>query len=117
MQSRKSYCETEKVCEDARSKFTEAETRLKKKDVKFFESVSSLEKTHKKCSDRLKACQKRTTVARNDYLLSLSSTNAHLQQHATKDFPQIMLVSRCLEETTVLMYSGLSTFTTCCLIR
>lgn len=81
------------MCEDARSKFSEAETRLKKRDVKFFESVSSLEKTHKKYSDRLKECQKRTTVARNDYLLTLDTTNAHLQKHATKDFPQIMLVS------------------------
>ena len=93
-QSRKSYSETEKVCEDARSKFTEAETRLKKKDVKFFESVSSLEKTHKKYSDRLKSCQKRTTVARNNYILSLSTTNAHLKRHSDKSFPQIMLVSR-----------------------
>ena len=91
-QSRKSYCDTEKVCEDARSKFSEAETRLKKKDVKFFESVSGLEKTHKKASDRLKSCQKRTTVARNDYILSLTTTNAHLSRHATKDLPQIMLV-------------------------
>ena len=91
-QSRKSYCDTEKVCEDARSKFSEAETRLKKKDVKFFESVSGLEKTHKKASDRLKSCQKRTTVARNDYILSLTTTNAHLGRHATKDLPQIMLV-------------------------
>ena len=82
------------MCEDARSKFTEAETRLKKKDVKFFESVTSLEKAHKKSSDRLKACQKRTTVARNDYILCLSTTNAHLQKHAAKSFPQIMLVSR-----------------------
>ena len=92
-QSRKSYCDTEKVCEDARSKFTEAETRLRKKDVKFFESVTSLEKAHKKSSDRLKACQKRTTVARNDYILSLATTNAHLKRHSTKDLPQIMLVS------------------------
>ena len=82
------------MCEDARSKFTEAETRLKKKDVKFFESVTSLEKAHKKSSDRLKACQKRTTVARNDYILCLSTTNAHLQKHAAKSFPQIMMVSR-----------------------
>ena len=80
------------MCEDARSKFTDAETKLRKKDVKFFGSIADLERKHKKASDRLKSCQKRTTVSRNDYLLSLETTNAHLKRHIEKDLPQLMMV-------------------------
>lgn len=90
------YGELEKVCEEARAKYTEAETRLKKRDLKFFESVSSLEKTHNKASERLKSCQKRTTVSRNDYLLAVATTNTHLKSHGTKDLPQIMQVCMCV---------------------
>ena len=66
--------------------------RLRKGDRKLFESSQSLEKTYNKCSDRLKQCQKKTTVARNEYLLSLASTNAHLHRHATEDLPCLMRV-------------------------
>lgn len=93
VQARKSYVEVEKVVEDARAKFTEADTKLRKKDLKFYESMAGLEKGHKKASDRLKSCQKRTTVSRNDYLLSVDSTNAHMKRHSDVDLPQLMLVS------------------------
>ena len=66
--------------------------RLRKGDRKLFESSQSLEKTYNKCSDRLKQCQKKTTVARNEYLLSLATTNAHLHRHATEDLPCLMRV-------------------------
>ena len=69
-------------------------SRLRKKDTKFLESVSSLEKTHKKASDRLKSCQKRLTVGRNEYLLATSTTNAHLRRYIDKDLPQLMQVRR-----------------------
>lgn len=91
-QSKKSYGELEKICEEARGKYSEAETRLKKRDLKFFESLSSLEKGHNKASERLKSCQKRTTANRNDYLLAVATTNAHLRRHGTRDLPQIMKV-------------------------
>ena len=91
-QSKKLYGDSEKVCEEARSKYSEAESRLKKKDVKFFESVSTLEKHHNKASERLKQCQKRTTACRNDYLLAIATTNAHLKRHCVGDLPQIMQV-------------------------
>ena len=91
-QSKKSYCELEKVCEEARAKYNEAETRLKKRDLKFFESLSTLEKTHNKTSERLKVFQKRTTACRNDYLLAIAMTNTHLRRHGTSELPQIMQV-------------------------
>lgn len=91
-QSKKLYGESEKITEEARSKYTEAETRLKKRDVKFFESVSSLEKQHNKASERLKQCQRRTTACRNDYLLAIATTNAHLKRHCTRDLPKVMQV-------------------------
>lgn len=78
---------------EARAKYNEAETRLKKRDLKFFESLSSLEKSHNKASERLKSCQKRTTVSRNDYLLAIEIANAHLKRHSTRDLPLIMRVS------------------------
>lgn len=82
----------EKVCEEARAKYNEAESRLKKRGLKFFESLSSLEKNHNKASDRLKSCQKRTTACRNDYLLAIETTNTHLKHHGTRDIPQMMQV-------------------------
>lgn len=87
---KKLYCELEKVSEEARAKYNEAETRLKKRDLKFFESVSSLEKNHNKASERLKLCQKRTTANRNDYILTIVTTNTHMRRHETRDLPQIM---------------------------
>ncbi|XP_064404810.1 F-BAR and double SH3 domains protein 2-like [Halichondria panicea] len=88
--ARKSYVEVEKVAEDARAKFSEAEAKLRKKGLKFYESVSGVEKAHKKASDRLKSCQKRTSVNRNDYLLCVETTNAHTKRHSSIDLPEIM---------------------------
>jgi hypothetical protein len=87
---KKTYGEQEKVSSDARQKFTEAETRIRKGDRKLFESSQSLEKTYNKCADRLKQCQKKTTVARNDYLLAIATTNTHLLKHGSEDLPALM---------------------------
>ena len=92
MQAKKSYVEVEKVAEDARMKFAEVEAKLRKKDFKFYESVAGVEKTHKKASDRLKSCQKRTSVSRNEYLLAVETTNAHTKRHSSVDLPELMKV-------------------------
>ncbi len=68
--------------------------RLKRKDKKFFESVTSLEKAHKKATDRLKSCQKRLTVGRNEHLLVVATTNAHLHRYISTDLPKVMQVCR-----------------------
>ena len=112
------------MCSDARQKFTEAETRsvvspvpshksvllsslslspslplstrIRKGDRKLFESSQSLEKTYNKCAERLKQCQKKIAVARNDYLLAITTTNAHLHRHSTEDLPALMKVCVCV---------------------
>ena len=66
--------------------------RLRKRDLKLFESFGTLDKNHRKYSDRLKSCQKRLTVARNDYLLAVTQTNAHLRRHSVEDLPKVMEV-------------------------
>jgi hypothetical protein len=87
---KKTYGDHAKVCADARQKFTEAETRIRKGDRKLFESTQSLEKTYNKFAERLKQCQMKTTVARNDYLLAITTTNAHLYKHGSEDLPALM---------------------------
>lgn len=87
---KKTYHDLEKVTMEARQKYIDVETRLKKKDLKLFESMAALEKSHSKSSDRLKECQKRSTVARNEYLLSLSGTNAHLNKFYSEDLMELM---------------------------
>lgn len=47
-------------------------------------------------SDRLKECQKRSTVARNEYLLSLSGSNAHLNKFYSEDLMELMKVCTSL---------------------
>ncbi|CAI8017127.1 F-BAR and double SH3 domains protein 2 [Geodia barretti] len=64
--------------------------RIRKGDRKLFESTQSLEKTYNKFAERLKQCQMKTTVARNDYLLAITTTNAHLYKHGSEDLPALM---------------------------
>ena len=71
--------------------------RIRKGDRKLFESTQSLEKTYTKFAERLKQCQMKTTVARNDYLLAITTTNAHLYKHGSEDLPALMRVMiRCV---------------------
>lgn len=60
-------------------------SRAKRKEKKAVEYV-------KKQGERLKACQKRAAVSRNDYLLALVTTNTHLRLHAKEYLPFIMKV-------------------------
>jgi hypothetical protein len=57
-----------------------------------FESKATLERTEKKASEKLKISQKQLVVHRNDYLLSLSETNAHLAKHFGTDIPETLKV-------------------------
>lgn len=52
-------------------------------------------------SDRLKGCQKRSTVARNEYLLSVGSTNALLDHYFQEGLPTLMEVGTCIHLYTV----------------
>jgi len=43
-------------------------------------------------NQRREACEVKSTAARNDYLLSLAATNAHLQRYYNNDTPDLMKV-------------------------
>jgi len=43
-------------------------------------------------NQRREACEVKSTSARNDYLLSLAATNAHLQRYYHSDTPELMKV-------------------------
>ena len=43
-------------------------------------------------NQRREACEVKSTAARNDYLMSLAATNAHLQRYYNSDTPELMKV-------------------------
>ena len=44
-------------------------------------------------SSRLEVCERRTAMARNDYILSLAAANAHMTRYFCKELQDIMSVS------------------------
>ena len=42
---------------------------------------------------KLGLCEKRSTIARNDYLLTLAAVNAHQERYYSSDLPQLMTVN------------------------
>ncbi|XP_065886224.1 F-BAR and double SH3 domains protein 2-like isoform X3 [Dysidea avara] len=92
IKNKKAYHDLERLSSEARQRFSEAEAKMKKKELKFYESRTTLEKQYSKVSDRLKSCQKRSTVARNEYLLSIGSTNALLDHYFQDGLPTLMKV-------------------------
>ena len=62
--------------------------RGRKKDVKsFFQSKSNLKKAAGKLSVKQDEVAIRSTGARNDYILSLATVNAHQHQYFKNDLP------------------------------
>lgn len=88
--AKKAYEEMEKLAQVAREQAADAEDKLKKKNVKFFQSKQSLEKNLSKSSSRREICERRTAMARNDYILSLATANAHMTRYFCKDLQEIM---------------------------
>ena len=66
--------------------------RLHKKDHELLEPLTSLEESDYKSSDQLKFCEKHMIVDRNNYLLAIEATNAHLRRHGDHDLPCLMEV-------------------------
>lgn len=88
--AKKGYEEMEKLAQVAREQAADAEDKLKKKNVKFFQSKQSLEKNLSKSSGRREMCERRTAMARNDYILSLAAANAHMTRYFCKELQEIM---------------------------
>ncbi|XP_022091535.1 F-BAR and double SH3 domains protein 2-like isoform X2 [Acanthaster planci] len=88
--AKKNYCETEAVAQEAREKALEAENKLKKGSLKFFQSKTTLEKQMAKLAARRETCDRRSAHMRNDYLLAITSANAHQQRFYCIDLPHVM---------------------------
>lgn len=88
--AKKGYEEMEKLSQAAREQAADAEDKLKKKNVKFFQSKTSLEKNLNKSSSRRDVCERRSAMARNDYIMSLAAANAHMTRYYCKEMQDIM---------------------------
>lgn len=67
--------------------------RLKRGSLKLFQSKNTLEKQCTRLNAKRRVCDKRSGHLRNDYLLLLSSSNAHQNRLFNTDLPYIMQVS------------------------
>ncbi|XP_071951653.1 F-BAR and double SH3 domains protein 2-like [Antedon mediterranea] len=88
--AKKSYVEVERIAQEVKEKALEAENRLKKGTVRFYQSRSNLEKTCAKLTSRSDACEKRSCHARNEYLLALGAANAHQVRYHTIDLKELL---------------------------
>lgn len=88
--TKKIYNERWKMCQESRQKFQDADDRLRSSNFKLFESKSALERTQKKCTEKLMSAQKHSTVSRNDYMLCLAQTNSQLTKHFEVDLFEII---------------------------
>ncbi|XP_015243364.1 PREDICTED: F-BAR and double SH3 domains protein 2-like [Cyprinodon variegatus] len=79
--SRKKYQEAETMAQAVREK-TELETKSK---LSLFQSRSSLQRASVKLKAKRSECNSKATHARNDYLLTLAASNAHLQRYYSTD--------------------------------
>ncbi|KAM4727127.1 F-BAR and double SH3 domains protein 2-like [Anableps anableps] len=79
--SRKKYQEAETMAQAVREK-TELETKSK---LSLFQSRSSLQRASVKLKAKRSECNSKATHARNDYLLTLAASNAHLQRYYSAD--------------------------------
>lgn len=88
--TKKSYFDEEHSAHDVRDKARNIEEKLKKKKGSFFQSITSLQKNSARVTSRKEQLEEKSTGARNDYLLSLASANAHQNRYFTVDLQTTM---------------------------
>ncbi|XP_051161839.1 protein nervous wreck isoform X2 [Leptopilina boulardi] len=88
--TKKLYFDEEHCARDVRDKAKDIEEKLKKKKGSFFQSITSLQKNSAKVSSKRDALEEKSTGARNDYLLSLASANAHQNRYFAIDLQNTM---------------------------
>lgn len=93
--TKKTYYDEEHVAHDAREKASAAEEKLKRKKGSLFQSIHSLQKNSAKFSAKRDVCDEKSAGARNDYLLSLASSNAHQRRYYEIDFERILRTMEC----------------------
>lgn len=88
--TKKQYFDEEHSAHDVRDKARDIEEKLKRKKGSFFQSITSLQKNSARVTSRKEQLEERSTGARNDYLLSLASANAHQNRYFTVDLQMTM---------------------------
>ncbi|XP_033223271.1 protein nervous wreck isoform X2 [Belonocnema kinseyi] len=88
--TKKLYFDEEHSAHDVRDKAKDIEEKLKKKKGSFFQSITSLQKNSAKVSSKRDALEEKSTGARNDYILSLASANAHQNRYYAVDLQNTM---------------------------
>lgn len=88
--TKKSYFDEEHSAHGVRDKARDIEEKLKKKKGSFFQSITSLQKNSARVTTRKEELEEKSTGARNDYLLSLASANAHQNRYFAVDLQTTM---------------------------
>lgn len=86
---RKVYQEDEHFAKQAREK---EEKLMKKKSAGIFAKLTDLQSKKEKTSSHREATEIQSTQARNEYIMALASTNAHLHHLYSLDLPNLMNV-------------------------
>ncbi|XP_004643931.1 F-BAR and double SH3 domains protein 1 isoform X2 [Octodon degus] len=97
--SRKLYGQRERVWALAQEKAADVKARLNRNDHGIFHSRTSLQKLSTKLSAQSAQYSQQLRAARNDYLLNLVATNAHLDHYYKEELPALLkaLVSELSE--------------------
>jgi len=88
--AQKSYNDFQKLTNQANEHATDVEEKLKKGTTGLFSSRAKLEKNLTKATERQEVSEKRSTTARNDYLLHLAALNAHQRKYYESDLPDLI---------------------------
>ncbi|XP_024608118.1 F-BAR and double SH3 domains protein 1 isoform X3 [Neophocaena asiaeorientalis asiaeorientalis] len=97
--SRKLYGQRERVWALAQEKAADVQARLNRSDHGLFHTRTSLQKLSTKLSVQSAQYSEQLRAARNEYLLNLVATNAHLDHYYQEELPAVLkaLVSELLE--------------------
>ncbi|XP_064452136.1 F-BAR and double SH3 domains protein 1 isoform X3 [Mirounga angustirostris] len=97
--SRKLYGQRERVWALAQEKAADVQSRLNRSDHGLFHTRTSLQKLSTKLSAQSAQYSQQLRAARNEYLLNLVATNAHLDHYYQEELPALLkaLVSELLE--------------------
>ncbi|XP_003477328.1 F-BAR and double SH3 domains protein 1 isoform X2 [Cavia porcellus] len=97
--SRKLYGQRERVWALAQEKAADVKARLNRSDHGIFHSRTSLQKLSTKLSAQSVQYSQQLRAARNEYLLNLVATNAHLDHYYKEELPALLkaLVSELSE--------------------
>ncbi|EHA99371.1 FCH and double SH3 domains protein 1, partial [Heterocephalus glaber] len=97
--SRKLYGQRQRVWALAQEKAADVQARLNRSDHGIFHSRTSLQKLSTKLSAQSTQYSQQLRAARNEYLLNLVATNAHLDHYYKEELPALLkdLVSELLE--------------------